>query len=187
MTKSQVQRLAKSNLERQVLEFQVEVQKTLERIFKKPTVFRPGWIDSLRLFNLRMWCLKYNVTLLWVLQTLTHYWLHAKHVARKNPPRGIGVRIPTLVGATSRKVIEEALLRDFPDRENEIHLRTVIEEKYLLSEDVMGSGDGSFRVNNPAEMLKAYKARINRARKGLEELEESLSRRQWRGNPYKAR
>jgi hypothetical protein len=143
-------------------------------------------MDSLRLFNLKMWCLKYNVTLLWVIQTLTHHWLHAKHVARKNPPKGIGVRIPTLVGPTSRKVIEEALLRDFPDRENEIHLRTLIEEKYLLSEDVMGS-DGAFRVNNPTKMLKAYLSRIKRAQTGLEELEKSLSRRQWRGNPYKAR
>jgi hypothetical protein len=41
--------------------------------------------------------------------------------------------------------------------------------------------------NNPTKMLKAYLSRIKRAQTGLEELEKSLSRRQWRGNPYKAR
>lgn len=185
MTAQQVKRQAKVELEQQLNSFQVEVQKLLTIQLKKSIVLRPSMTDSLRLFNLRMWSLKYNVPVKYILETLIGYWLSTKNVTRKKPPRGIGVRIPTLVGPTSRKVLESAILRDFPNRENELQARAAIEERFLASEEVMGA-DGSFRLHDPAKFIKAYMSRIKRAKKGLAALEERMQRRQWRGNPYKA-
>lgn len=183
MTAARLQRMAKANLERQVMEFQVEVQKQLSRILKKPVVLRPGWVDSVRLFNLRMLCARYQITLAYALEVLVALWTNAKHNKGK-APKGFGTRIANLTGPTSRKVLEESMLRDFPNRENESQQRVAIEEMFLLSEEVMGR-TGDFRLRDPMRFVSAYKARITRAKKGLAALEESLRSRQWRGNPYR--
>jgi hypothetical protein len=184
MTAARLQRMAKANLERQVMEFQVDVQKQLSRILKKPVVLRPGWVDAVRLFNLRMLCARYQITLAYALEVLVAFWTHAKHNKGKEAPKGFGTRIANLIGPTSRKVLEESILRDFPNRENESQQRVSIEDAFLLSEEVMGPV-GDFRLRDPFSFVKAYKSRITQAKKGLEALEESLSSRQWRGNPYR--
>jgi hypothetical protein len=183
MTTQRTVRAARVRLEILVNEFTTEVQQVASAVLSRSIIVRLSWPDQLRLFNMRMWLQVYQVSLHYVLQVLLEYWKNIRRTQQFKQSQGLGIRVATLVGKRSRSVLLAQIIKDFPTGENRLMLRSALESQVAASEEVMGTS-GKFNVRDPRRFIIAYRARIKRARKGIEELHTELELRQWRGNPY---
>lgn len=80
-------------------------------------LFRMKPQDELRLLVLQQWETKYQVELDYILECLLPYW-HSKLGRQIRSKNGLGVRVTSLVGKVSEKILKEQIAKDFPNDEN---------------------------------------------------------------------
>lgn len=181
-TASQARRAAKVALELARQQFQIEVQRYASVVLKRRIVLRLTPHEQNLLFNLQMWSQRRTVTVKYILSVLLPYWVKVTKAPKRT--QGLGIRITTLCGQKSQEILDEAIIKDFPTQENIRQFRSELETQALASgEDFESSG--LYRVADPLKFIKAYKSSLSRARKVIGDLQEQLSRRPWRGNPYR--
>ena len=174
-------RKAKVELDLAVMKFQTRVERIATQLLERPVTLRLARQDQLRLLNLKFWTSEYKVSLRYILSVLLPYWENAKHIQRKKPIYGLGIRVATLIGARSRQVLEEQMQKDYPGGENEFEFRSELESRVALAPEVLAD----YRITDPRKLMVAYRARIRRARQAVDEFAKQMARRSWRGNPYR--
>lgn len=185
MTQQEAEKRAKARLDVELSRFLIELQSAAQKCLRRKVFFvnlTQG--DKLRLFNLRMWTQRYQVSLEYILGILFTVWLSDRFNTNKRQPIGLGVPASRLTGAKSKAILKDAIRRDFPTGENRVLKRSQLEEDTILSDEVMGV-TGAFRVTDPMHFVRAYRDRVRRGKQQVAELQETLSRRAWRGNPFR--
>ena len=136
--------------------------------------------NQLRLMNLQVWCLRYNVSPEFVLRYLLSYFSKARRSWTHG--QAFGVKVEALTGTASRAALEDMVHRTFPYSEN--HL---IAKQSLLEQCQRGESLPLHHLNyfTEEEMSQAYQHIMQRRR--LSRLRPTTFRRPWRGNPFTER
>jgi hypothetical protein len=137
-----------------------------------PYQWAPG--DCVRLLTLRTWTLRYKVTLDYVVRTLVKYW--DKRVRKPKSSSSLGVRVATLVSEHSRQILEESVLRDFPNHENEQAWKCRKRSRILSA--------SCYLSDAPACYAFAYRNYIEERRTEIHRVTRQLSARAFRDNPF---
>lgn len=74
--------------------------------------------DRLRLLNFKVWSARYAVSLDFILEQLLFQYFKKNRRLWAFPNITLGVAVSALTGHVARRFIEEAALREFPNREN---------------------------------------------------------------------
>lgn len=185
MTKQQAVRAAQAALAYHIDRMSIRVQRIAEQVLERPVVMRLSKENGVRLLALKQWEQELNVPLAYILRVLLLHWRDASHVSRRPmyANTGLGIAVPTLTGPYSRKLVEAAIAQDYPNGEHFNIVRDKI-ELYALTRVRQAAVHEPFELD-PAEYIKEYRTRIKNQRKALESITETLSRRAWRGNPFR--
>jgi hypothetical protein len=92
-------------------EQQQECFLMLHHVFIKDDV-----LSKLTLYNLKIWSMRYHVSLDFVLETLLRYWHKVRKTLRGSI--SLGVSIGVFTGEKARLIVKEAVEKAFPDGEN---------------------------------------------------------------------
>lgn len=136
-----------------------------------------------RLLNLRVWCLRYHVSLDFILEFLLHHYF--QNIRKASPYNNtkiiqLGVAIPALCGEASRHAIEQEILHRFPANENDHIYKSQLFQKAadLKSPRLVAPTD------NLQEDTKRYLSTMRTRNQRLNNTSK-LKRRPWRGNPWR--
>lgn len=129
------------------------------------------------LLVLRTWVLRYRVPLKWILQTLYRY--YEKPISRAGRKPTMGITIATLCGSASQTIIEEAIMRHFPNGENELDWK---HRQRLLAAPPPPPKQ---RSDNVRKFIKDYVSWISSRKKTEEATNMRMKRRPYRGNPWR--
>jgi hypothetical protein len=137
--------------------------------------------DELRLLRLVQWQEKYRVSLDWILAQLLPIW-RSKYSKYKTT-KGLGVSVATLVGMKSELMLQEAILKDFPEGENIARWLTREQQRqwFQFTDRMARSEDWE----NPRRMLKVYRRRMEAERSERREFALEQQRRNYRNNPWR--
>src|ERR1035437_3240016 len=154
---------------------------------KTDFVLRLKPTDRNRLGILQVWAERHKVTLGYVVKTLLAYWRSRPFMLRKKKKKGLlGVTVASLTSPKSEVILEQAILRDFPDGENVSEYRQR-ERLHLLGLDGQrGRAKNLISETAPSESCIIYAERIEHRQMKLDNAvaSESRRRRTWRGNPW---
>lgn len=186
MTEQQAVRAAQAALTYHVDRMSIRVQRIAEQVLERPVVMRLSKENGVRLLALKQWEQELNVPLAYILRVLLLHWREASHVTRRPTyaHTGLGIAITTLAGAFSRKLVEAAIKQDYPNGEHFNIVRDRI-ELYALSRVRSSLANEDPFDLDPSQLIKEYGSRITNQRKALETISDTLSRRAWRGNPFR--
>lgn len=136
--------------------------------------------DDIRLLRLAQWEEKYFVPLEWILQTLVPIW-RAKF--SRHGHRGLGVRIPTLVGNKSEEILTREILRTWPDGQHIAQWRAKTQELQWAAErqGIRTREDWE----HPLKAARLYQQRMMREREKRKQFQRIACRRPYRGNPWR--
>lgn len=163
-----------------------EITKVLKRDFNRTFGFNIRPIDRNRLFNLQIWSDKYKVSIRWILHVLVPYW--SKKLKRKpGQAWGLGVKVQSFVGKHSQRIIEEEIIKQFPERENEklwnhakrMELTGLAERSPVKYRDVL-------ECESIDDFVRKYRKRVAVRRRELDTAESQPSKRHrlYRNNPW---
>src|ERR1035437_6698310 len=145
---------------------------------KTDFVLRLKPTDRIRLGILQVWAERHKVTLGYVGRTLLAYWRSRPFMLRKKKKKGLlVVTVASLTSPKSEVIIEQAILRDFPDGQNvfEWHKR---ERLHLLGLDGQrGRAKNLISETAPSESCILYGNRIKRRQDVLDHATASEQRR----------
>lgn len=184
MTKQQAVRTARAALDYHIDRMSIRVQRIAEQVLGRPVVMRLSRQNGIRLLVFKQWEQELNVPLRYILSVLLPHWRDAGHIVRRPTyeHKGLGVSAATLTGQYSRKLVEAAILQDYPNGEHFNIVRDRI-ESYALTRCRQRAVE--FTELDPEAFIKEYSARLRKQRQALDKIENILSRRAWRGNPFR--
>lgn len=158
-----------------------QVDRTAQQLLNKQFFGTPSLEDQYRLLTLRMWMIKYRVTLEFILSVLVPFWAGKFQSRKRTNDKALGVRIATLSGSVSEKILQTAIKNTYPNGENEISWRAEAQEEYMKVSGTLGSVD-----NHPENFIEEYVRRCLKVRHQNRKLIESgrFTRRSYRGNPW---
>jgi len=175
------------------LVIRTEVAQYVTQILKKK-LFYVSPVDQMHLLKLQIWSEKYQVPVRYILDVLLEY--YGQWMKRFKSARGLGVKIPTLTGQRSRKILLEKIAQDFPDGENKILYRRARQEEIIQSrlgldtdeEDDLPTERRKTVLDfaNPRDYAKYYSQSIKATRNQYAKVlgDENNKRRPYRGNPW---
>jgi hypothetical protein len=128
--------------------------------------------DRIRLLTLQAWEVRYHVGLPYILRVLLRYYAKARR--RTGAASSLGVPVRQLTGHASRRILEDAVLMDFPCGENvQISRQRMIDHILQFSPAIR------------ADSNDIYIQKAEERRKMRRTIQDSY-RRPWRGNPFLA-
>jgi hypothetical protein len=169
-------------LRHKVLVTRQEVAKILTQMGRTYYTLKP--IDEYRLLTLAVWAEKYKVSLEFVVATLVTFW---SRIVRAKARGGIGVKVWTLVGRKSLKVLQEEILKQYPQGENVDEWRW---QKRLQSVKTFPRGlvrpTTILDTDKLSDFCKIYEKRMKRRGHLIDLATSDVERRQrpFRGNPW---
>ncbi len=175
-------RRLRQQLEYACLQIQNRVQEAIALVDGVPlgkVWFRPNAGDAVRLLNLQVWELRYQVDLNFILQTLLGYYHRHRRLSKAYNKTSLGIPVAVLCGDMSQQVLEEAILRAFPEQENRKALRSDLQNQISGRTQV-------FKLNedDPEKFVSSYSRKIQRAKAEGPIVKPPFIRRTWRGNPW---
>lgn len=199
MTKKQRRRLGKIELKRmrlRILTLKILVGRILEEDFGRH-LYTMAPQDEIRLLKLQQMHQKYKVSIRYILNAVLPYW-HKKFARVLRHNRGIGVKIATLTGTVSTKILKAEIANDFPDNEHVAEWRWqkrrhVLDKRKQFNEDEFYQSSrehamkkGPLDYETVEEFVRKYKARIVDEREELDKAmsDKSNRRRHYRDNPW---
>lgn len=185
MTKQQAVRAAQAALDYHIDRISIRVQRIAEQVLGRPVVMRQTKVNGIRLVAFKQWEQELNVPLRYILGVLLPHWRDAGHIGRRPTyeHKGLGVSVSTLTGKYSRKLVEAAILQDYPNGEHFDIVRERI-ELYALTRCRQYAVRTASEIDSE-DYVKEYRSRLKKQRQALENIESILSRRAWRGNPFR--
>lgn len=170
----QLRRKARVQLERESHAWQYTVETELSKVVKRTIRMRLTRLDQQRLLTLRAWVIRYKVSLHFILSALMSFWLKKGFKARTDAY--LGIRVSSLVGKHSKRLLEDELLKRFPNNENIAAWKS---ERLLELCFTPFSASFSF---NPEHFGEEYVAAIRQKQAEAEPRQKWL-RRPFRDNP----
>ncbi|MGI4811790.1 MAG: hypothetical protein ACRYGG_00390 [Janthinobacterium lividum] len=169
-----------------------EVDSILKKSFDKQ-LFSVKEDDKVRLLKLKMWSVRYKVSIKYILEKLIpHFEKYGnKSRGKAGTSKGLGTTIPILTGPSAEALLVENIKRDYPDNENVLSWRQRTQLEFIglvqVDEDelVTKQPKGILQYNSVSDYRKAYEARIQRTRKTEEKIVKSISRQPFRNNPWR--
>lgn len=143
--------------------------------------------DELRLITFWVWSQRYKVPLSYVMETVIGWWKQVTS-KRKGRKAALGVRVVTLTTKKSEAILQECILRDFPNNENVAEWRLHKQEKLLgLLDEPRGLARAFVDLRYPDKTVRSYKRKVDRRRYKLMKANAAQWRRRraWRGNPWR--
>lgn len=175
-------------------EFTGKVRNTLEKIRRAEgsTDKVHLWLkqsDQYKLLTLKVWSVKYRVSLRYILETLVPFWeKFVQRRSKKMKRSGLNVRVSTLVGKKSHSILIESIKRDFPNGLNKImYIAKERERLYKLAlddDDMKVKQKSLVDYSSPDRYVEAYKKSIQAVSKEREEFTAQMKTRPYRGNPF---
>lgn len=160
-------------------------------------LFRMKQQDELRLLILAQWEQKYKVSLSYILETILPYW-HKRLAKTARSKNGLGVRVTSLIGKISEKLLKDRIAEDFPGDEHKQEAKW--ERRRFLIQRRSGKlemdSDLDFPVTirkktlldykSPKQFVRSYRKRITSARKefDLAVADKKNRRRPYRDSPW---
>jgi hypothetical protein len=134
---------------------------------------------SFRLLNLKVWCLRYHVSLSFILDVLLDHFAYVRKRWSSQDPSLLSLSVPlaSFTGAAARQAIEEALVRAFPGEENYLQANHELRQQIVGHRPLLRLSFGSTE-----DMLERYSKIMKRRQR---QILTKRSRRPWRGNPWK--
>lgn len=158
-------------LERALLraENRLRAERKEPPLAKDTPVYLPGKSkDRLRLVNLSVWSRRYCVSLEFTLEVLLRYFHNVRTV---NGRLTLGIAASSLTGPRARKVLQEAIHRTYPNREN----------YRAAAQSPPPPPISHLAYNTPEEFVHAYGEAMHRRRQKASVTETASSRRRFRG------
>jgi hypothetical protein len=121
------------------------------------------------LLNWRVWCLRYNIAPFFIMDTLFRRYANQRRPA-KLPVVTLGLPMPLLTGVASRRAVEEAVIKQYPNGEN-IKMQRQPQQIVPLT---------ALCFNNLSDMVTQYNAAIHQRQEQLTQ-RQNLIRRPYRG------
>lgn len=155
----------------------------LERLVKKEFGVRWWQLskeDELRCLRLVQWEEKYRVPLEAILKLLVPIW---KKKFSRFGSRGLGVKIPTLVGAKSEAILKQTIAELYPDGENirQWQAREQQRQWGIHQDGIRNKENWSISI---AHAVRDYRRRLERERERRKDFEQRAQLRPYRGNPW---
>ena len=169
-----------------------ELATTLEEDFDGRQLGRMTDNDRQRLYQLWIWKEKYKVSIRWILNLLLPIY-HKRFARYTMNRRGLGVRIPTLVGRKSGQIVKENVGKEFPDEENFTQALQEQQEKIIERRLGSESDDGVvvrkktfFDFPTPEAYARYYSRKMKNRRKELAHViaQAQKTKKPYRGNPW---
>jgi hypothetical protein len=91
----------------------LKVRKTLQQ--HGVHWFQQNKTNQLRLLNWKVWCLRYGVTLDWIIQQVLFRYQHVRQA--RGATGSLGIQINAITGERFRQYIEERAAKDYPNGE----------------------------------------------------------------------
>lgn len=158
------------------LEVEPLFHSALEELRGEKTFLSLTHEDRLRLLTLKVWMLRYKVPLTWILETLLQH--YSKFIRRRRTGSTLGVRVATLVSQSSKQVLEEEILKQFPCGENISRWKTAQQRQQLHQ-------NGICRMQDPMTFASDYGHWLEQARRDHERATDKFSVRPYRDNPWR--
>jgi hypothetical protein len=135
--------------------------------------------DEIRCLRLVQWEEKYRVPLEGILNLLVPIW---KKKFSRYGARGLGVKIPTLVGNKSEEILKAKVLEQWPDGQNIAQWKALEQEwQWLLYK---GSTRTKEDWEHPLQAAQEYQKRMRRERERRKQFSRVACQRRYRGNPW---
>lgn len=177
-----------SELQTPVTEVCAEIEKILHKDFGK-TLYFPNRQNAARLLKLKVWSIRYSVSIRYILSKLVPYFEHiaSRHYLRKDS-KGLGVSIPVLTGKAAEEKLKEFIAKEFHDSENVLDWKESERERCIRlmeKEEVMGRPRPILQYRNVNDFVDAYSSKIDIKRKEADRLAKKMAKQPWRGNPWR--
>jgi len=170
----QVRRKVRVQLERECYIWQHIVEAELSRVVGRTIRMRLTRLDQQRLLTLRAWATRYKVSLHFILSLLLSFWL--KKGFKNRTDSYLGVRISSLTGKRSKRLLEDEVLKQFPNNE---HIAAWKSERLL---ELCFAPFSMAVTSNPEQFGEAYVEAIKKRQAEAEPRQKWL-RRPFRDNP----
>lgn len=158
--------------------------------------------DQYKLLTLGVWEKKYKVPLRFIIFQLLPFWEEfVQRRSRKMKKAGLNVRVSTLVGKKSEKVLQDIINKAYPDRENVDYWISLRREEILRtrlnrqskSDGVHSKDDASdlntpktlINFSTPAQYLKYYKKQLKIEQQLRNGIEKELKKYTFIDNPFR--
>lgn len=152
-------------------------------------LFRMKNDDAIRLLRLRVWSVRYKVSVAYIIKRLVpHYKKYASNFRRRYNDKGIGVTIAVLTGRMAEEKLREFISKDFPDGENTIEWKEDEKNRCLAllnGDEVVGRPKPFLHYRSVKLFITAYESRVQKMNRDLTKIEKKMSKQPWRGNPFK--
>lgn len=176
MTEISITSPLKQKLDYHALQWEKEVMSTLSQIRGKEMQARLTPYDRYRLLTLKVWTLRYQISLTFVLEVLQQCYQNCiRGIATK---AYLGIRVTTLCSRRSQEMLEVEILKQFPHHENE-QLWKAQKQKQMTPRSQSPPPDDLMTYDT------AYQTWLDNQRRKQNKTALILSRRPWRGNPWR--
>lgn len=169
-------------LKSKAFEYMWKVDRTLQKDFQKKFYGQLPWEDQLRLLTLKMWERKYHVSLHFILSTLIPFWkamMESKR--RRTNEQSLGIRIATLTGKVSEKILQKEIQKHYPNGENVTEWRATEQETYAKIQRTVLS-----KYRDISKFMKEYTRSCKKVRRRSNRMVASgkFKRRHYANNPW---
>jgi hypothetical protein len=140
--------------------------------------------DELRLLTLWVWSTKYKVSIRYMLQVLLPIW---RKRFKTEGSRGMGCKVPLLVGVASNRILLEAIVRDYPDNANltDWALREKLRIRGITESGALRKVGRLDPVAPEAFAARYRKVILHRSKQVERAVSSKIYRRAYRDNPWR--
>lgn len=145
--------------------------------------------NAMRLLKLRVWSVRYKVSVRYILLRLVPYYKKfAQNFRRRYNEKGLGITIAVLTGRSAEQKLREFILKDFPDGENLVDWKEDAKQRCLdivNRDELVGRPKPFLQYKSIKAFIVSYEKRIATMNSDLSRSEKQLAKQPWRGNPFR--
>ena len=186
------------DLQNQAGEVKLAVERWLHRADDSTVKLFLSDDDKFRLLRLKVWSIRWSIPvdeILDILIPILRKVVEGKGRQWKRLNKGLGIRITTLTGEASEKILIREIDRRYPQGENVSVLKSAEQDRQLIAEKVEEEG-GEFAVRSTPKLITSesiddyverYATRVQKEREEFDKASSEKWRRRkaYRGNPWR--
>jgi hypothetical protein len=145
--------------------------------------------NAMRLLKLRVWSVRYKVSVRYILVRLVpHYKKFAQNFRRRYNEKGLGITIAVLTGRMAEEKLREFIAKDFADGENTITWKEDEKQRCLNiinQDELVGRPKPFLHYRSVKAFVAAYEKRVRIMNRDFIRIEKTMALQPWRGNPWR--